>query len=123
MSELKLRPPYETATEEKKGPEPEFGAFCNLSRRRPTFQHIYPCSMIGPARLNFRVRDGNGCDPRGMTTRKLETRVPIPMLIPSKRSRVRQQKLCAIAKRSTFGWHYKFDSSSNTTVQNWRFFF
>ena len=42
----------------------------NLSRRRPTFPHSYPCSIIGPARLNFRVRDGNGCDPRGMTTGK-----------------------------------------------------
>jgi hypothetical protein len=27
-----------------------------------------PCSIIGPARLNFRVRDGNGCDPRGLIT-------------------------------------------------------
>ena len=42
----------------------------NLSRRRPTFPHSYPCSIIGPARLNFRVRDGNGCDPRGMATGK-----------------------------------------------------
>ncbi len=42
----------------------------NLSWRRPTFPHSYPCSIIGPAGLNFRVRDGNGCDPRGMATRK-----------------------------------------------------
>ena len=55
----------------EKGPKPEFGAFWNLSRRRPTFPHSYPCSIIGPARLNFRVRDGNGCDPRGMTTGNL----------------------------------------------------
>jgi hypothetical protein len=27
-------------------------------------------SIIGPTGLNFRVRDGNGCDPRGMATRK-----------------------------------------------------
>jgi hypothetical protein len=40
-------------------------------RRRPTFPHSCPCSIIGPARLNFRVRDGNGCDPRGMTTGNL----------------------------------------------------
>src|ERR1700724_2419255 len=44
------------------------------SRRRPTFPHSYPCSIIGPTRLNFRVRDGNGCDPRGLITRKLEAR-------------------------------------------------
>src|SRR5229473_4931194 len=37
---------------------------------RPTFPHSYPCSIIGPAGLNFRVRDGNGCDPRGVATRK-----------------------------------------------------
>jgi hypothetical protein len=42
----------------------------NLSRRRPTFPRTYARSIIGPARLNYRVRDGNGCDPRGMTTGK-----------------------------------------------------
>src|SRR6266705_6995241 len=75
-----------------------FGLWC-LSWRRPTFPHSYPCSIIGPARLNFRVRDGNGCDPRGMTTRKLETRVLIPKLIPSKGSRVRQQIWLALQVR------------------------
>src|SRR3989442_4577430 len=45
-----------------------------LAWRRPTFPHSYPCSIIGPARLNYRVRDGNGCDPRGVTTRKFEAR-------------------------------------------------
>ena len=54
--------------EKKKAPNRSSGPFVNLSRRRPTFPHSYPCSIIGPARLNFRVRDGNGCDPRGMTT-------------------------------------------------------
>ncbi len=60
-----------TRTGKEKGPEPKFGALVILSRRRPTFPHSYPCSIIGPARLNFRVRDGNGCDPRGMTTGNL----------------------------------------------------
>ena len=41
------------------------------SRRRPTLPHSYPCSTIGPERLNFRVRDGNGCDPLGIATEKL----------------------------------------------------
>ena len=27
-------------------------------------------STIGPGGLNYRVRDGNGCDPSGMATRK-----------------------------------------------------
>src|SRR5260221_4955705 len=65
----RARPPQRCGKE--KGPEPKFGAFVILSRRRPTFPHSYPCSIIGPARLNFRVRDGNGCDPRGMTTGNL----------------------------------------------------
>src|SRR5438105_14593882 len=43
-----------------------------LCRRRPTLPHTFACSTIGPAGLNFRVRDGNGCDPRGTGTDKLE---------------------------------------------------
>ena len=39
-----------------------------LCRRRPTLPHTYACSTIGPARLNFRVRDGNGCFPCGKIT-------------------------------------------------------
>ena len=46
------------------------GAFMIYSRRRPTFPHSYPCSIIGPEGLNFRVRDGNGCDPLGIATEK-----------------------------------------------------
>src|SRR3970040_1903188 len=38
------------------------------SRQRPTLPHSYPCSTIGGNRLNFRVRNGNGCDPAPMTT-------------------------------------------------------
>ena len=41
------------------------------SRRRPTLPHSFPCSTIGPEGLNFRVRDGNGCDPLGIATEKL----------------------------------------------------
>src|SRR5436309_4479817 len=98
-----LPPPF-YFTKMKKAPTPiRDGAFFRsfLSWRRPTFPHSYPCSIIGPARLNYRVRDGNGCDPRGMITRKLETRERIPLLIPSNGSRVRQQKLCAAIKRPT----------------------
>src|SRR5438477_4057959 len=39
-------------------------------RQRPTLPHSCPCSTIGGSRLNFRVRNGNGCDPAPMTTGK-----------------------------------------------------
>src|SRR5579862_5324138 len=42
-----------------------------LCRRRPTLPHTFACSTIGPAGLNFRVRDGNGWIPRGKITDKL----------------------------------------------------
>jgi hypothetical protein len=42
-----------------------------ICRRSPNLPHTYACSTIGPTRLNFRVRDGNGCDPRGKLTGKL----------------------------------------------------
>ncbi len=37
-------------------------------RRRPTLPHTFAYSTIGPAGLNFRVRDGNGWNPRGKIT-------------------------------------------------------
>ena len=37
-------------------------------RRRPTLPGGLPPSTIGADRLNFRVRDGNGCDPVAMAT-------------------------------------------------------
>src|SRR5258705_8274270 len=45
-----------------------------LCRRRPTLPHTFACSTIGPAGLNFRVRDGNGWVPRGMITDNSEQR-------------------------------------------------
>src|SRR6266581_6371569 len=71
-----------------------FGLWC-LSWRRPTFPHSCPCSIIGPARLNFRVRDGNGCDPRGMTTGNSKLANGFPSSSRAG-SRVRQQNLCAV---------------------------
>jgi hypothetical protein len=35
------------------------------------FPTIENCSIIGSSRLNFRVRDGNGCDPTDKITGKL----------------------------------------------------
>src|SRR6266496_5219806 len=48
-----------------------YRAFClYYCRQRPTLPHSFPCSTIGGIRLNFRVRNGNGCDPDPMTTGK-----------------------------------------------------
>ena len=49
-----------------------------LSRRRPTFPRSYPRSIIGDAELNCRVRNGNGCDLRSMTTGNLVSCVAPP---------------------------------------------
>src|SRR6202162_1024969 len=43
-------------------------------RQRPTLPHTFACSTIGPAGLNFRVRDGNGWIPRGKITDNLIAR-------------------------------------------------
>src|SRR5215471_15858208 len=67
-SSLPGRKSQRIGAEKPKRPQSEDRGLLNLSRRRPTFPRSYPRSIIGPARLNFRVRDGNGCDPRGMTT-------------------------------------------------------
>src|SRR5882672_1030822 len=37
-------------------------------RRRPTLPRGFPRSTIGSGGLNFRVRDGNGCDPSDIAT-------------------------------------------------------
>src|ERR1700675_4371950 len=73
-----------------------------LSWRRPTFPHSYPCSIIGPTRLNFRVRDGNGCDPRGLITRKLEARA-ISSREPDNRSWLALQVLLFVERTVYFG--------------------
>ena len=41
-----------------------------VSRRRPTFPHSCPCSIIGAEGLNCRVRNGNGCLPLAKVTVK-----------------------------------------------------
>jgi hypothetical protein len=47
----------------------QFGRY--LMRRRPTLPRTFARSTIGPAGLNFRVRDGNGWNPRGKITANL----------------------------------------------------
>ena len=50
----------------------------NKFRRRPTFPHSYPCSIIGAAGLNFCVRDGNRCDPCAIATENRKTGFQLP---------------------------------------------
>ena len=42
------------------------GGFAKRGRRRRTLPQSLLCSTIRAARLNDRVRDGNGCDPRAI---------------------------------------------------------
>ena len=58
------------ASAKKKAPSSK-GWGSRICRRSPNLPHTYACSTIGPTRLNFRVRDGNGCDPRGKLTGKV----------------------------------------------------
>src|SRR5207248_11505944 len=69
-----------------------------LLRRRPTLPHSFPCSTIGPARLNCRVRDGNGCDPRGMITGNLALSTQPWALSPSQDERLESSQ-CAASVR------------------------
>src|SRR6202020_273389 len=60
-------------TDRRKKPAPKSRLFVyELCRRSPNLPHTFACSTIGPTRLNFRVRDGNGWDPRGKVTGKLK---------------------------------------------------
>lgn len=57
-------------------------------RRRPTLPGTPVPSTIGAERLNYRVRDGNGCDPLAKTT---ETKI-FEKLIASTNNHVEQLK-------------------------------
>ncbi len=46
-------------------------AFLELDPATTYFPTRETCSIIGSSRLNFRVRDGNGCDPADTITGKL----------------------------------------------------
>jgi hypothetical protein len=51
-----------------KGPSRGRGPLSNKFRRRPTFPHSLPCSIIGAVGLNFCVRNGNRCDSYAIAT-------------------------------------------------------
>ena len=40
----------------------------NFKEHQPTLPYPYEYSTIGPEGLNFRIRNGNGCFPLGMST-------------------------------------------------------
>jgi hypothetical protein len=101
-----LRRKAEVDEKEKGRIEYSIRPFVILIRRRPTFPHSCPCSIIGPARLNFRVRDGNGCDPRGLITGNLK----LARFWGSIHSYLVEWINSSHASATTeFGWHYKFD--------------
>jgi hypothetical protein len=50
-------------------------------RRRPTLPLSFPSSTIGAKELNFRVRDGNGCDLYAIATEKLQILVSLDQFV------------------------------------------
>jgi hypothetical protein len=60
---------YEILHQNEKDPAPwAAGSFFRLIRRRPTLPGSLPPSTIGDDELNYRVRNGNGCDFVSMAT-------------------------------------------------------
>ena len=60
---------YEQSKKEKANLISQTGLY--LCRQLPTLPHTFACSTIGPAGLNFRVRDGNGWNPLAKVTQNL----------------------------------------------------
>ena len=68
-----------TAEEDgRKRRRPTLASGPSKPRQRPTLPQGCPCSTIGPGELNFRVRDGNGCDLSGIAARKKTRRSAKP---------------------------------------------
>ena len=59
------------AAYKEKAPVISHWGFVVNPRQRPTLPPTCAGSTIGGSRLNFRVRNGNGCDPAPMATGKL----------------------------------------------------
>src|SRR3954463_4495480 len=59
----------------RKSRRPTLASGPSKPRQRPTLPQGCPCSTIGPEKLNFRVRDGNGCDLFGIAARKKQNEV------------------------------------------------
>ena len=54
----------------RRSPQSLSGLGASKIRQRPTLPRGFPRSTIGSGGLNFRVRDGNGCDPSDIATGK-----------------------------------------------------
>ena len=52
-----------------------------MIRRRPTLPRSFPRSTIGAEELNFRVRDGNGCDLFAIATENFQAHWPLELLV------------------------------------------
>jgi hypothetical protein len=59
-------------------------------RQRPTLPRGLPRSTIGSGGLNFRVRDGNGCDPSDIATGK-------SLGAHTKENRIQFRELCLVS--------------------------
>src|SRR5689334_16158393 len=72
-------------------------------RQRPTLPQGCPCSTIGPGELNFRVRDGNGCDLSGVATRKKidEVRSSAGMVSSDQRPRSGEREIVLLTRHET----------------------
>jgi hypothetical protein len=66
---------------QKQGPPLGEAGLFNKFRRRPTFPHSDPCSIIGAVGLNFCVRDGNRCDPYAIATENRTTGFQLPKTV------------------------------------------
>jgi hypothetical protein len=64
----------EWAFQSRKSRRPTLASEPSKPRQRPTLPQGCPYSTIGPEKLNFRVRDGNGCDLFGIAARKKHTK-------------------------------------------------
>src|SRR5689334_17123548 len=74
-------------------------------RQRPTLPRGFPRSTIGSGGLNFRVRDGNGCDPSDIATGNCSTCQALPYGAACtscirKVEFISVKKSCALLKRS-----------------------
>ncbi len=49
-----------------------------FARQRPTLTGAFAPTTIGAEKLNFRVRDGNGCDLLAIATGPIELEVSFP---------------------------------------------
>ena len=68
--DLNLKGPA-APTDPNFGPVGQTGPSSERFWRRPTLPGGLPPSTIGAGRLNFRVRNGNGCIPAAITTRNM----------------------------------------------------